>query len=59
MRTVATICALTLLLGAAAVAETIAFTNARVIDGTWLPAQPDRTILIDDGFIREVFSDGE
>lgn len=59
MRIVAMIAAFALLSSAAAVAETLALTNARIIDGTGSPPQPHRTILIEDGFIRGVFSEGE
>ena len=47
------------LISSAAVAETLALTNARVIDGTGPPPQPDRTILIEDEFIRSIFSAGK
>jgi imidazolonepropionase-like amidohydrolase len=59
MRRVAMISALALLSSAAAVADTLALINSRVVDGTGSPPQSDRTILIDDGLIRDVFSVGE
>lgn len=59
MRMVAMIAAFALLSSAAGVAEPLALTNSTIIDGTGSPPQPERTILIENGFIGGVFSEGE
>ncbi len=59
MKSLAVIASLLLLLGSAAGAETVALTNARVIDGTGSPPQSDRVVLIKDGLISDVFREAE
>ena len=54
-----TVAALALAVTGAAAAETLALTNARVIDGTGSPPQAGRTIVIQDGIIRGVHRDGD
>lgn len=53
------IAAVAVLLSTTAFAQTLALTDARIIDGTGSSPQPDRTILIENGVIRAVFADGE
>lgn len=51
--------ALSLAVTSAASAESVALTNARIIDGTGAPPKTEQTILIEDGVIRAVHGDGE
>ena len=58
MRAIAFATALALSSGGAVLAESLALTDARVIDGTGTPSKSARTILVVDGMIAGVFADG-